>query len=431
LHKNGKSGVVDRSWLAIRIVLVASVALLAACAVVEIPPGGEIDTQSPYLVQAIPDSGVVGLPQFDTIYLSFSEKMDRTSAVTWLHFFPDQRIRKTKWHGATMAEIVLEYPLPADTTIVIEIPSGMRDAHKVKNPRFRSFPIATADSLLRGSIGGVLVMGESPVADGVVELFDVPPDSLEYFQQPLLRRTITDKNGSFRFNWLPVPGGPWLLRAFVDNDGNLRPGEKEAQRLIPDTLSINWDLWQESAGVTTLYAPETPGRLIASAVPEDSWPATHFAWAEFISAADTGWVPAPADTNRTIFFPLSTEGGSLLTEVMPGSNRVFVFADVDGDSTFNAVPDSLFPPHLLPDIPVIADQDSIPDVWWYLEPHTVVENVVVLPGLDATWTVPALPDTLLPWTPPVVEDLAESLGDTLGGAFADTVGIEIPTQEEE
>ncbi len=389
-----------------------------------------MDTQPPFLVKAIPDSAVTGLPQFDTLYLAFSEKMERTSAVTWLHFFPDQRIRKTKWHGSKMAEIILEYPLPSDTTIVIEIPAGMKDAHKVKNPRFRSFPIATSDSLLQGGITGILVMGESPVAEGVIELYDVPPDSLEYYQQSILRRTITSEDGRFSFKWLPVPGGPWLLRAFVDENGDLHPGDSEAQRLLPDTLGLAWDVPDVSAGVTTLYPTNTPGRLVASTLPQDSWTASHFAWASIITDADTGWVPAPVDTNRTNCFPLLAEGGSLVPEVKPGNNRVFVFADVDGDSTFGAIADSLVPDNLLPLFFRPSSLDTMQDTSWFLEPHTVMENVKVLPGLDTSWLVPALPDTLVPWTPPPVEEKPEE--DLTENTEAVETGVEEnPTPEQE
>ena len=238
----------------VRAALVLSLALAGACAVVEPPPGGPIDVTPPELVVISPDSGATGLGELKTLRLTFSEKMDRTSAVTWLHFFPDQRIRQTKWHGATEAEVILEYPLTPDTVIVVEVAAGMRDAHKVPSRVSRRYPLATGDSIFAGTIEGVLIMADSAVTNGVVELYDVPPDTLEFFQQPLLRRTVTDRQGSYRFDWLPVPGGPWLVRAFTDPDNNLRPGDRDAQRLLPDTLSLTLDQAAAVAGVTTLYA---------------------------------------------------------------------------------------------------------------------------------------------------------------------------------
>ncbi len=122
-----------RPWLAEGAALLALSGPGSACAVVEPPPGGPVDMTPPHLVFMIPDSAATGLGDVTSINLTFSEKMDRTSAVTWLHFFPDQRIRKTKWTGATEAEIEFCEPLPADTVIVVEICPGCDDAHKVKS----------------------------------------------------------------------------------------------------------------------------------------------------------------------------------------------------------------------------------------------------------------------------------------------------------
>ena len=99
---------------------------------VEPPPGGPIDTTPPTLALMSPDSGTVGIGELKTLHLTFSEKMDRTSAVSWLFFFPDQRIRQTKWACIGEKYFTIEYPLTPDTVIVVEVASGMRNAHKVK-----------------------------------------------------------------------------------------------------------------------------------------------------------------------------------------------------------------------------------------------------------------------------------------------------------
>ena len=135
---------------------------------VEPPPGGPIDQIPPHLVATIPDSGAVGVGPIKKFRLRFSEKMDRQPATSWLYFFPDQRIRRTKWHGAIEAEIELEEPLPADTVVVVEVASRLNDAHRVPSRTSRRFPIATGMVLPTGTIAGVLVMGDSAVTNGVV-----------------------------------------------------------------------------------------------------------------------------------------------------------------------------------------------------------------------------------------------------------------------
>ncbi len=384
--------------------------LLASCAVVEPPPGGPPDKVGPHLEFMIPDSASTGLGAIDEIHLTFSEKMDRVSAVTWLHFFPDQRIRATKWHGAKRADIVLEYPLPPDTVIIVEIAAGMRDAHKVKNRRGRRYPISTGGSIPGGRISGVLVMADSAVTNGVIELYDVPPDTIEYFQQSLLRRTVTDRTGSYTFDWLPVPGGPWLLRAYADPNGDLRPGEAEAQRLLPDTLSLTTEASEAVAGVTTLYAAKTPGRILVAPFAPASFLGRSMAWTMHITEEDTGWVPAPLE--QANFAWLDPAAESPVAEVKPGPNRMIVFVDVDGDSTFSGVPDSLLT--LTPDSLRDAGGDSA--ISHFMEPWIMVEGLEVLPGLDTLLELPGHAYSLTPWIPPPPADRPDSLtalGDSL------------------
>ena len=365
---------------------------------VEPPPGGPIDTTQPHLAGMAPDSGATGVGNLKTIRLTFSEKMDRTSAITWLHFFPDQRIRQTKWHGATEAEVILEFPLTPDTVIVVEVASGMRDAHKVKSRQSRRFPIATGDSIPAGAINGVLIMADSAVTNGVVELYEVPPDTLEYFQQPLLRRTATDKTGAYRFDWLPVPGGPWLARAYTDPDNNLRPGDKEAQKLLPDTLCLTTGSPTVSPGVTTLYAWNTPGRILVDPFdsPEHGDPV--LAWTLNMAEEDTGWVPAPEDGSINTISRLDPGSGGVITEVKPGQARVIIFLDVDRDSTFSGVPDTLAA--FVPDSLRTTASDSVAAREWFLEPWFMIEGVVVEPGLDTELEIPAITYSITPWTPP-------------------------------
>ncbi len=412
--------------MAIGLALIVSLGLAAACAVVEPPPGGPIDITPPHLASMDPDSGTTGLGELKTIRLTFSEKMDRTSAVTWLHFFPDQRIRQTKWHGATEAEVILEYPLTPDTVLVVEIAADMRDAHKVKGMKSRRFPIATAGAIPTGSIQGVLIMADSAVTNAVVELYDIPPDTLEYFQQPLLRRTATDEKGAYSFDWLPVPGGPWLARAYTDPDHNLRPGDKEAQRLLPDTLQLTVETPQVTAGVTTLYAWNEPGRLLVGPFDPPPYGENAMAWTLSISEEDTGWVPAPEDGTGNPIFPLDPAGGSIVGEVNPGTVRAIMFIDVDGDSTFSGIPDSLLT--FIPDSLRTASTDTIassPDDstsvgTWFLEPWLMIEGIQVEPGMKTDLEIPVLPYSLTPWTPPEPEP-----------AVVDSLGISSPETSEE
>lgn len=401
------------SWkkpgLHVGILLAAGLALLGACAVVEPPPGGPVDNTPPHLISVFPDSGTTGLGPIKELRFRFSEKMDRANSFSWLYFFPDQRVAKTKWKGATEAVIVLEEPLPADTLVVVEVSGAMRDAHKVKNRKSRRFPLATADSIPAGTIAGVLLFEEGPLKNGVVELYGLQPDTLQYFRRPMLRRTVTNDQGAFLFEWLPVPSGPYLVRAFMDEDANLRPGESDPQRLLPDTLSLDAETGTASAGVTPLFATSTPGRLLAEPFAAPPWNGGVAAWAMAVTDADTGFYPEPRKDGREDFFWLSPAVGGALEEVRPGLNRVIAFVDVDGDSAFSVIPDTLLNQR---------DPAAGGTPVWYLEPWVVAEGIELEPGLSAGFQLPAWTDSLTRWeAPPPSAALPDSGATAVGDSI--------------
>ena len=406
------------------------VLLLAACAVVEPPPGGPLDTTPPYLVAMTPDSGSVDVGELRKFEFTFSEKMDRQSATSWLFFFPDQRITKTSWSGATVAHVELEAALPPDTVIVMEVAGRMADAHRIVSRRARRFPIATASAIPQGSIAGVLVMGDSAVSNGVVELYTVPPDSIEYFQQPLLRRTSTDNDGSFVFPWLPSTCGPWLLRAFADANGDLRPGDNEAKRLLPDTLSLTEDRASASAGVTTLYPVDTPGRLFLEPFPTFGTARPRMAWSLASGEVDTGFALQPVDARQHPYHFVDPDSGSVLNEVKPGLNHVGVFLDLDADSTYSAVPDSTLRAGAAGFAWSLADS-AADTTGWYLEPILVLRSPYLEPGLSADLAVPdTVPVLVQPWSapPPAPADTVAADTTAINPVATDSLATPIPEE---
>jgi hypothetical protein len=405
---------------AVRLLLTAGLLVLAACAVVEPPPGGPIDTQPPFVTFVYPDSGATDIGTVKTLKIAFSEKMDRLPATGWLHFFPDQRVRKTRWKGATVAEVELEQPLPADTLIVVEISGNMRDSHKVKARAGRRYPIATTDTIARGSLAGILVLEDKPLTGGVVELYGMQPDTLEYFQRPLVRRTVTDEKGAYRFDWLPIPGGPWVARAFGSKDGSLRPGERDPQRLVPDTLRITTEAPEMVVGITTLYPHDAPGRLRTGPFTAPDWPGAVLAFTMIISDADTGFVAVPTRAARYPMSVLLPDSGGVVQEVKPGNNRLIAFVDIDADSSFTSVPDTAL------GAAVAALTDT---VTWYMEPWALLEGVAVQPGLESSFVMPVWGDSLVVAEPPppaAVPVLPDSLGAALADSLKAALGDSLP-----
>lgn len=364
------------------LVLTGNLVLVLACASMEGPPGGPVDKTPPVLVEIWPDSGAVGLTDCREIRLLFSEKMEPVAATRFLELFPPVEVARTRWHGRREARVELEEALPADTVIVVEVGAGLQDAHRVVSRERYRIPWATAERLPRGELRGHLVYHDKPLTDGLVELYSVPPETLEYFQQHILRRADTDSLGEFRFRWLEVPGGPWLLRAFVDGNDDLRPGENEAQRLLPLEASLDSTTWSRSLGLTTLYDPNTPGRFTGTMDSILCWPGKLMAWPLKIAEEDSGWTAAPqrmapaglqaAPLGQTVTWP----------EAGPGWVRLIFFVDADGDSLLS----------LLPAAGTVSDT-----VAWFLEPYAVVDSLFIEPGLETNIAAPSFGDILIPW----------------------------------
>ena len=118
---------------------------------------------------------------------------------------------------------------------------------------------------------------------------------------------------------------------------------------------------------------------------------------------------------------LSPDSGGVVTLVKPGANRLIAFVDVDADSNFSAVPDTLLGRE------IAARTDTVS---WYLEPWTMAEGLQVEPGLIADFLMPAWPDTLSgalappPLVPPV------GLADSLGTVLPDSLTLDSATKQE-
>ncbi len=384
---------------------------LGACAVVEAPPGGPVDIVPPALVSFAPDSGAVNLGAIDHFQWTFSEKMNRVGAGGWLHFYPAQKIRKTSWHGATRADVLLENPLPADTVVVVEITANMKDAHKVSGFIERRFPIATGDSIPVGRVGGSLVMADSALTGGMIELYSVPDDSSSLDEQTLLRRTRCDANGHFDLEWLPVPSGPYLLKGFADGDKNARIGEKEGRRVFPDTVSLTREEPEIDLKTLEVFPVDTPGNLKLEPLGQLPETPGFVAFIQAIAANDTGWTPGPVPFDSLTFTFLDSAIVDTVLGLTPGPNRLVLFADLDADSTLSIVPDSLILHRRDPLFFTVSD--SAGDTTGYsLEPWLGVEPVMIEPGLLNTMDLPNLPFVLVPATGAPVDTLSGEVANT-------------------
>ena len=374
----------------------AGMLLAVSCAQIGGPPGGPADMTPPELVAMDPDSGAVDLVGLDRLQLVFSEKMDRKPAESWLYLYPPADYSKTKWSGAVEAKVILSEPLPPDTVVIVEVGSGLRDAHKVVSNQSWRFPIATGQRIPPGEITGRLVYNDRPLAQiGVTELYAVPPDTLEYYQQKPLRRAVTDSAGVYRLPWLPIPSGPYLLRVFNDANRDLRLADNEGRRLLPDTVRVTAEQVTVDVGLTVVYDPTTPGLLRGHVDSLLMWPGPLYGWPEAIADDDTGWAPHPEAPLPAGLVSLSLAEEIVFAEVPPGLNRLVFFVDADGDSAFSKLPAE----------PGTVD-DAGHEISWFYEPHALIDSLLVEPGLEAPFAPPHFATQLVPWFAAADQDSA-------------------------
>jgi hypothetical protein len=360
----------------------ALAALSASCATVQAPPGGPVDKEPPQLVATAPDSGMVGLGALRVLRFLFSEKMEPQAPASFLRLYPEVEIAGAKWYGRREVEVRLAQPLPADTVIVVEVTKNLKDAHRVSGDRNYRFPIATADAIPGGAITGQLVLGDKPLLNGVVELFGAGPETLAAVTAPILRRAETDSLGRYHLAWLPAPGGPWRLRFFADSDGDGRRGEKEATRSLPRSVELEPQAPRLDLGLTLLYDPSTPGRLIAAAADSLRWPGELKGWVMAISEEDTGWAPALSESAPSGTIDLPRSGAWIWDQAGPGLVRVIVFVDADGNGRLSRLPG--------------AGASSQARAW-YWEPFALADSLTVEPGLESSFATPGFPATLTRW----------------------------------
>ena len=410
-------GARDNRRLAGAAALLLAVCATLACATMGTPPGGPEDETSPTFGSAVPDSGTVGLDPFDRIVIEFSEKVTPKPAERILRFYPPLEVRKSGWHSRQRLTVEFEQPVPADTVLIIEISRGLEDVHRIRSFSSYRYPVATADSLPVGEISGRLLQKGEPLSGAVVELYDVPPDTVDLLMQEVLRRAETDSSGRFVFKWLPTPGGPWLLRAFDDRNGDLRPADNEGRRLFAASVELTNLTRRVELDPLTVFTVDEPGSLRCGPPVVGPWTGAEIlAWPLVVAEEDSGWSPQYSQRSPRGLTAVSAVDSTDITPAGPGDMRVIVFVDVDADSLLGALPDSS------------AWPDTLTWVW---EPHVVAEGFTVPPGLIERFVIPDFPPALVPAPPPprrsaadttaaAADSLSSTAADTTAAAAADT-----------
>ena len=222
------------AWAAI------TIATAIACAIEVPPPGGPEDTAPPSVLSTVPAADSSGVEPTTEVAIEFSEGMTRTGLERLLSFAPAVEIGSVRWERDVLVVRPRE-PLHRDTTYVVTIRQGFRDAHKVENKKGHQFAFATGAAIDSGTITGTVHFRRKPSAKAVVRCFALPVDSS--FTPAAARpdrQDVTDAEGIYEIGYLGTRDDRFLVWAFEDaNQNGTYAPESEAAAFLPDTVVLS------------------------------------------------------------------------------------------------------------------------------------------------------------------------------------------------
>jgi len=312
-----------------KVLIACAGALLAACAVQEPPPGGPEDRIPPSVVSTVPREDSAGVARDAAPVFFFNEKVDPASFKNRIFIYPPVEFDRLRVKGERL-EIAFRGLLP-ETTFCILLGSGIRDYHRVESKRSFMLYFSTADSIARGEISGIVLYKEKPDSAGVAELFEVAGDSATDVRSAKRSRVaFSGRDGRFVLRALPADGSRFLLRAFIDTDGDARCSEgKEFSTLRPDTIVLDRLRPIREDIRIVIIDPKEPGAVDGRIVNE-----TAFRDAPTLRLAPVarGVQPLVARTDTT--------GSFIFSKVPPGEYTVSAFIDLKPDSICGAYYDA-------------------------------------------------------------------------------------------
>ena len=198
------------------LLLIAVVSFCGGCASMGPPGGGPEDKTSPTVIGSIPDSGAVGVNLETDIFISFSEPIRPSTFAEALFFSPPSvEYKKIRWRK-NRASILLENPIPENTTVVVTIGSILQDWHR--NSMSESFTLAfsTGDALASGQISGA-IMGDKRAKGMLVGAWRTNLDTLMDPSQSIAPFvTQVGENNTFMLNYLAT--GPYRVILWSDKN---------------------------------------------------------------------------------------------------------------------------------------------------------------------------------------------------------------------
>ncbi len=197
--------------------------VLAGCAEVAPPPGGEVDKLRPILTGSIPENGACNVAPGNSVTLFFSERIvdPKTGKAVFVSPRPSKE-PKLKWK-ADRLEIILADSFQTDETHIISLSANITDLRGNKLDSSTIIAFSTGPSLDSGYVAGCVQSKGQRLSGLMVTLYrasafkdtTVVFDSLypDYVTQ-------TSTEGMFAFQYLPMR--EYRLVAFDDKNLNER-----------------------------------------------------------------------------------------------------------------------------------------------------------------------------------------------------------------
>ena len=298
------------------------ISLLAACAVMEPPPGGPEDRMPPYILKVRPRQDSARVARDTEIEIIFSEKLDEDSFKNRIFLYPPVEFDKVDVDGDKL-KIRFRELLP-ETTFSVFIKKGFKDHHQVASKKNELFYFSTGDTIASGEISGFILFKEKPDSNGVAKLYEMMPDTLvNVGRQPESRIAFADKMGQFIFRALPADGDSFLIFAFSDSDGDgAYAVGKEFSAFSRDTLILD-RLSSKARGIRiNIIDPNEPGSIRGQISNETGL-------TELILVRLDPLLPG----ENPVLSSTDTLGAYNLEKIPPGSYLLTAFIDIRADST--------------------------------------------------------------------------------------------------
>lgn len=193
--------------------------LIAGCAEIGPPPGGEVDKTAPGIISSQPANQAVNVVSGNEVNILFSERIRKPADNNGLFISPrPHEAPDIKW-GSDNLQIIFKDSFKTDQTYLIRISSDIKD---LRNNPFDSNTVvafSTGDKLEGQVISGIVTdTSHKPLGGIMVGLYENPSENTEINYETVYPEYLmkTGKDGRFIFEYLPEK----IFRLIAFNDQN-------------------------------------------------------------------------------------------------------------------------------------------------------------------------------------------------------------------